>query len=335
MATVGHPAEPAVRAGGDSRRPGTSASGAGPVEPAADRRKPRRRRGSVRRGLVGWVFALPFTAMFLVFLAGPIVVSLVMSFTDIRSADVRNPLAVNFAGLDNYTKLFSDELFRQAALNTFIFVVLGVPLTLICGLAAASGLNSGLTRFRSLFRVGFYLPVVTSIVAVAVVWRFLLQPDSGLINSLLGLVGIDGPDWLNSTALALPTLIVMATWRNMGNMMIIFLAGMQAIPADLYEAASLDGATRWQQFWYVTLPSLRPTLLFGAVVTGIGYLQFFEEPFVMTLGGPLNRTLSVSYHVFNQFGFGNYGYASAMSYVLFVAIVLLSIVQFRLLRERS
>ncbi|MFI2652295.1 carbohydrate ABC transporter permease [Micromonospora fulviviridis] len=294
-----------------------------------------RRRQRLRRALTGWAFSAPFTVLFTVFMALPVVVSLAMSFTDLRSTDLRNPLAVNVVGIDNYTRLFSDQLFLRSSVNTLVFVVVGVPLTMVLALAAATALNSGLVRFRALFRVGFYLPVVTSIVAIAVVWRFLLDPEIGLVNNLLRLVGIDGPNWLYDSKLALPSLIVMAAWRNFGFLMVIFLAGLQAVPADLYEAATLDGATRWQQFRNVTLPMLRPTLLFGGVVTGIGYLQFFEEPLVMTQGGPLSSTLSVSFHIYNQFGFGNYGYAAAGSYVLFLAIVALSVVQFRLLGERN
>jgi multiple sugar transport system permease protein len=301
----------------------------GRAGPAGHRRQRR------RRALIGWSFAAPFTVLFLVFMALPVVASLVMSVTDLRSTDLRNPFAVNFVGLANYAKLFSDDLFLRGCVNTLVFVVVGVPLTLVLSLAAASALNSGLIRFRAFFRVGYYLPVVTSIVAIAVVWRFLLDPGAGLVNNLLRLVGVDGPNWLGSTTTALPSLIVMAVWRNFGFTMVIFLAGLQGIPAHLYEAARLDGAGRWQQFRYVTLPMLRPTLLFGAVITGIGYLQFFEEPFVMTQGGPLSSTLSVAYDIYNQFGFGNYGYAAAASYVLFVAIVALSVLQFRLLGERD
>ncbi|MCW3840600.1 sugar ABC transporter permease [Micromonospora yasonensis] len=294
-----------------------------------------RRRQRLRRALTGWAFSAPFTVLFLVSMALPVVVSLVMSFTDLRSTDLRNPLAVNVVGIDNYTRLFSDQLFLRSSVNTLVFVIAGVPLTMVLALAAATALNSGLVRFRALFRVGFYLPVVASIVALSVVWRFLLDPEVGLVNNLLRLVGIDGPNWLYDARLALPSLIVMAAWRNLGFLMVIFLAGLQAVPADLYEAATLDGATRWQQFRNVTLPMLRPTLLFGGVITGIGYLQFFEEPLVMTQGGPLSSTLSVSFHIYNQFGFGNYGYAAAGSYVLFLAIVALSVVQFRLLGERN
>jgi multiple sugar transport system permease protein len=289
----------------------------------------------IRRKWTGWGFAAPFVTLFLVFSALPVVASLIMSVTDMRSTDLRHPLAVNFIGLGNYTRLFADEEFLRSAVNTIAFVVVGVPLTLVIALAAANALNSGLIKLRGLFRVGFYLPVVTSIVAIAVVWRFLLDPEVGLVDNLLRLVGIQGPNWLQSTSTALPSLIIMTTWRNFGTMMVIFLAALQAIPADLYEAATIDGAGRWQQFRSVTVPLLRPTLLFGGVYTGIGYLQVFEEPFVMTQGGPLSSTLSVGYHIYNQFGFGNYGYASAASYVLFVAIVALSVMQFRLLRERD
>lgn len=294
-----------------------------------------RRMSRLRRAVTGWGFVSPFTLLFAVFMAGPVLASLAMSFTDLRSADVRDPLGVDFVGLDQYAKVFADPLFLKASGNTAFFVLVGVPLTMGAGLAVALGLNSGLTRFRTLFRVGYYLPVVTSIVAVSVVWRFLLQPDTGLVNGLLALINVDGPNWLADPGLSLPSLVVMATWRNLGFQMVIFLAGLQAIPQNLYEAARLDGAGRWQQFRYVTLPMLRPTMLFVAVITTIGYLQFFEESFVMTQGGPLNSTLSVSFHIYKQFGFGNYSYASAMSYVLFVAIVALSLLWFRLLKRKE
>jgi multiple sugar transport system permease protein len=318
---------------------GERATGPPPVRPRAGR--PARahslaaRQSRRRRAIVGWSFALPFTVLFMVFMALPIIASLVMSFTDMRSSDLRNPFAINPVGLENYTRLFEDELFRRAAVNTAIFVLFGVPLTLACGLAAAVFLNAGVVKFRTLFRVGYYLPVVTSIVAIAVVWRFLLQVDAGLVNTLLKSVGVTGPNWLEDTRFALPSIIVMATWKNLGFLMVIFLAGLQAVPHHLYEAALIDGAGRWRQFTSITLPLLRPTLLFAAVVTGIGYLQLFEEPFVMTQGGPLSSTLSVAYHTYNQFGYGNYGYAAAMSYALFIAIVVLSLVQFRLIRPKD
>jgi multiple sugar transport system permease protein len=268
-------------------------------------------------------------------MAGPVVASLAMSFTDFTSRDLRNPLAINVVGLENYTKLLSDDRFLHSAFNTLYFVVVGIPLTMVVALAVAVALNSGIQRFRTVFRVGFYTPVVTSIVAVAVVWRFLLQPESGLLNTVLAWVGIDGPNWLQSTTWAMPSLIAMAAWRNMGTLMIIFLAGLQTIPRELHEAAMVDGAGAWRRFRSITLPLLRPTLLLGAVLLGVGYLQFFEEPFVMTKGGPLDHTLSTAYFTYNQFGFGNYSYAAAASYLLFLAIVVLTLAQFRLLRSRT
>jgi multiple sugar transport system permease protein len=288
-----------------------------------------------RTGLAAWGFALPFAVLFAVFMLLPVVSSLYMAFTDMHGADLKTPWAVNFVGLDNFVAVLGDPKFRQAAGNTLYFVGVAMPLTLGIALLLAVLLNSGLVWFRSVFRVGFYAPVVTSIVAVAVVWRFLLQPDFGLVNSTLGMVGIDGPRWLTDEVWAMPSLIVMATWRNVGYSLVILLAGLQGIPRDLYEASAIDGAGAVRQFRSITVPLLRPTLLFCAVITGIGYLQFFEEPFVMTQGGPLGATNSVAYEIFNQFGFGNYGVSAAMSYVLFVAIVILSYLQFRLLRTEK
>jgi len=288
-----------------------------------------------RRTRAAWGFALPFMLLFVTFTAGPVLMSLAMAVTDLRSRDLRNPLGVNFIGFDNFVAVLQDPLFRKAAANTLYFVLVGVPLTLGLALGIAVVLNAGITRLKTFFRVGYYMPVVTSIVAVAVVWRFLLHPDTGLINEVLGWVGIDGPNWLASTTWAMPSMIAMATWRSIGTLIIIFLAGLQGVDASQHEAAALDGAGAWQRFRFITIPSMRPTLLFGAVITGIGYVQFFEEPFVMTQGGPLNSTLSVAFHTYNQFGFGNYGYAAAMSYVLFLAVVVLTLVQFRVLGERD
>src|SRR5919107_1796000 len=232
-----------------------------------------------QQAVAAWVLALPFTVLFLVFTAGPVLASLGMSFTDIRSTDMRTPFAVGFVGFDNYAKLLADPLFQKVMVNTFAYLVLGVPLTMVLALAAAVGLNR-ITFLRGLFRVGYYLPVVTSIVAVSVVWKFLLREEGGLVNAVLALVGIDGPGWLDSTTLALPSLVVMSAWRNLGTLMIIFLAGLQTIPTEVNEASEVDGAGSWQRFRHITLPMLRPTLLFGAVITSIGYLQFFEEAFV-------------------------------------------------------
>ncbi len=289
-----------------------------------------------RQDLVGWSFALPFVLLFGVFLALPIIAALVLSFTSFGLRDLQNPIGTTFVGVQNYADLFGDPKFWKSLINTFYFVGVGVPLTLILGLVVANALSRGITRFRTAFRVGYYLPVITSIVAIAVVWRFLLNPDVGLINMLLKDIGITGPDWLADPALAMPSIIAMAVWRNLGFAMVVFVAGMQAIPVILYEAAEIDGAGRWQSFRWVTLPMLRPTILFMLVITTIGYLQLFEEPFVMTDGGPLDATLSVTMYMFQQgFEFFHQGYASAIAYVLFVIVAVIAFLQFRFLRSDS
>jgi multiple sugar transport system permease protein len=310
-----------------TRTAGASRSGRAapaPRGPAAARRR--------RQGYVAWLFAAPFVLVFGFFMLVPLVSSFAMSFTDFTSRDVRTPFAVNFVGLQQYVDLFGDPRFLKSLGVTATFVVVGIPVTMAVALALAVALNSGIGRFRAAFRVGFYAPVVTSIVAVSVVWKYILQPD-GLLNTVLGWVGIQGPNWLNDTTWALPSLILMAVWRNVGTLMVIFLAGLQAVPQEVQEAAVMDGASPWRRFRSVTLPLLRPTLLLGAVLISVGYLQFFEEAFVMTQGGPLDSTLSTAFYTFEQFGFGKYGFASAASYVLFLAIALLSLLQFRLLRS--
>ncbi|WP_242435922.1 sugar ABC transporter permease [Streptomyces sp. Root369] len=311
-----------------------------PIPARPERRAGRRRLAfrSTARGRqtrAAWILAAPFLALFLAFMLLPVVWSLLMSLTDTQSADLRTPLNVSFTGFDNYVRLFEDEQFVHALRNTAVFVLVGLPLTLATGLAAAVALNSGIGRFRAAFRVGFYLPVITSVVAIAVVWKTLLDPQAGLVNTVLGWFGIDGPAWLADTRFALPVMIVMAVWRNLGTVMIIMLAGLQSVPQSLMEAAELDGAGAWQRFWRVTFPLLRPALLLTAVTTGIGYLQFFDEPFVMTDGGPLDSTLSATMYAYNQFGNGNYDVASAAGYVVFVLIIALTVLQFRVLRDKD
>lgn len=308
-----------------------SPAGSGAVKASTVSRAP----GAGREERAGWLLTLPFLLLFLLFTAWPVLQSVFFSFTDIRNRDLRTPFAVDFVAFEQYATAFGDPVFRQAALNTAYFVLVGVPLTLTVALAAAVALNGGITRFRSIYRLGFYTPVITSIVAVAVVWRFLLHPDSGLVNTVLAWVGIDGPNWLGSTTWAMPSLIAMAVWRNFGTAMIIFLAGLQAVPQHLHEAAAIDGANAWQRFRNVTVPILRPTILFVSVTTAIGYLQFFEEPFVMTQGGPLNSTISASMYTYQQFSFGNYGYAAALSYLIFVVIAIVTVVQFRFLSDKE
>ncbi|MFE4910473.1 carbohydrate ABC transporter permease [Streptomyces sp. NPDC056652] len=308
-------------------------AGASPPTSGAKGREPR---SLGVQNLAGWLFSTPFLVLFSVFMAFPIVATLAMSFTDFGLRNVTDPLSAEFIGFENYTKLFGDEKFLKALFNTAYFVVVGVPLTIGAGLAAAVLLNSGIDRARTLFRVGFYAPVVTSIVAVAVVWTFVLDPSEGLIAGLASEVGLTTPDFLGSEALAMPSLILMAVWRNLGTVMVLFIAGLQAIPADVREAARLDGAGLWQEFRRITVPLLRPTMLYATVITTIGYLNVFEEPFVMTEGGPSNSTLTVSLNMYREgFNFFHMGYASAMAYVLFVVIMGITVLQLRLLKDNT
>lgn len=285
-----------------------------------------------RQALIAWGFCLPFVLVFGVFMLVPLLSSMGMSFTDITSRDLRTPFNVNIVGFDNYVTLLTDPRFHKALLTTAIFVIVGLPITIAIAMAFAVALNKGLKHLNAFFRAVFYAPVVASVVAVSVVWRYILQ-DDGLLNSLLAVFGIDGPDWLHDTRFALPALMIMTIWRNMGTLMIIFLAGLQAIPTELKEAASVDGAGKWRTFTSITLPLMKPTILLGAVLISVAYLQFFEESFVMTQGGPLDSTLSAAYYVYQQFGFGRYGIASAASWVLFIIIALVSVLQFRILKS--
>lgn len=285
-----------------------------------------------RQTILAWGFALPFVVIFCVFMLIPLLTSMAMSFTDITSRDLRTPFNVNFVGLSQYITLFQDPRFIHSLGVTGIFVLVGLPFTIWSSLAFAVALNSGSKHLNAFFRALFYAPVVASVVAVSVVWRYILQED-GLLNSLLAVFGINGPDWLHDTRYALPALMVMTIWRNMGTLMIIFLAGLQAIPEELKEAAAIDGASRWRTFRSITLPLLKPTILLGAVLLSVAYLQFFEESFVMTQGGPLDSTLSAAYYIYQKFGFGQYGIASAASWVLFIIIALVSVLQSRILKE--
>jgi len=287
-----------------------------------------------RTAVVAWLFAAPFVISFGTFGVIPLVSSFAMSFTDLRVTDIRTPFAVNFVGLQNFIDVLSDSSFLNALRNTLMFVIFGVPVSLFIALVLAVMLNSLGRRAATFFRVGYYTPVVTTIVAVAVVWRVMYQ-DDGLINSLLASIGINGPNWLADTTTALPALTIMAVWRSIGSSMVIFLAGLQAIPMDVKEASSVDGAGAVQQFFRITIPMMMPTILLNAILTTTGFMQFFDEPFVMTNGGPLESTTSIALWVFRQFQWGNYAMGSAAAYVLFAVIAVFALIQFRFLRQRT
>ncbi|CAI8861049.1 MULTISPECIES: carbohydrate ABC transporter permease [Methylococcus] len=279
-------------------------------------------------------FVAPALALLVVFFFLPVGAALGLSFTDFDIYALADIGRLRFVGLDNYRRLFGDAEFWTALWNTLYFVAVGGPLSVLVSLAAALLVNHRLTPFKGLFRSLLFLPVVTTLVAVAVVWRYLYQPRYGVLNYLLGGFGIGPVDWLGDPDWAMPAIILMAVWKNFGFNMIVFVAGLQSIPESLYEAASIDGAGARQQFLYITLPLLAPTFLFVAVITMIGHFQLFAEPYVMTQGGPAGSTLSIALLMYQQgFRWWNLGYASAIAFVLF-GIVLLSAV-FLALQKRK
>ncbi|MFZ5663035.1 MAG: carbohydrate ABC transporter permease [Pseudomonadota bacterium] len=270
----------------------------------------------------GWVFAAPALAVIAVFFGLPVLAAFALSLTDFdiyALADVRN---LRFVGLDNYLRLLRDPLFWTALGNTAYFVAVGVPLSIAVSLGAALLLHSRLAIFRPFFRTALFAPVVTTVVAVAVIWRYLFHTRYGLANWALSWFGIDPVDWLGDPRWAMPTIILFAVWKNFGYNMIIFVAGLQSIPEDLYEAARIDGASPWRQFRHVTLPMLGPVLLMGAILTTAGYFQLFAEPYVMTQGGPLQSTVSVLYLMYEEgFKWWNLGNASAVAFLLFALMM--------------
>jgi len=269
--------------------------------------------------LAGWLFAGPALLVIALFFGVPVLAALALSLTDFdiyALADIDN---LRFVGLGNYLALLQNPLFWKALGNTFYFVLVGVPLSIAASLGAALLLHAKVARLRPFFRTALFAPVVTTVVAVAVILRYLFHTQYGMVNWGLSSLGIDPIDWLGDPAWAMPTIILFAVWKNFGYNMIIFLAGLQAIPEDLYEAARIDGASGWRQFRHVTLPMLGPVLLLVGILTMAGYFQMFAEPCVMTQGGPLQSTVSVLYLMYEEgFKWWNLGNASAVAFLLFV-----------------
>jgi len=282
-------------------------------------------RSSGRESLAAWAFAAPALIVIALFFGVPVLAGLALSLTDFdiyALADLRN---LRWQGWDNYVHVLRLPLFWQALGNTAYFVVLGVPLSIGLSLAAAVLLQSKLVRFKPLLRTALFAPVVTTLVAVAVIWRYLFHVKYGLVNYTLQSLGVDPIDWLGDPHWSMPTIILFAAWKNFGGNMIIFIAALQAVPQDLYEAARLDGARSWAQFRHITLASIAPTLLMVTILTTAGYFQLFAEPYVMTQGGPLQSTVSVLYLMYDEgFKWWNLGLASAVAFVLFVIIVAVS-----------
>ena len=270
----------------------------------------------------GLVFLVPAMTLISVFFALPVIAGFVLSLTDFDIYSLGSVANTRFVGTANYSGLVDNAVFWTSLRNTLYFSLVGGPLTIALALGAALLLNAKLARFKPLFRTIYFAPVVTSIVAVAVVWRFLYHPRVGLLNRMLDLVGIQGIDWLGDPHWAMPAIILLAIWKNFGYSAIIFLAGLQNAPEELYEAAQIDGAGPLRQFWNITLPELAPTFAFVTLITAIGYFQIFAEPYVMTPdGGPLNSTLTIVMLMYREgFRWWNMGFAAAIAFVLFALV---------------
>ncbi len=290
----------------------------------------------MRASTAGWIFAGPALIVLGIFFGIPVASALLLSLTDFDLYALSDMSNLRFVALGNYVDLLQTPLFWKSLGNTAYFVVIGVPLSIGVSLGAALLLNAKVARFKGLFRTALFAPVVTTLVAVAVIWRYLFHTSYGLVNWALGHIGIAPVDWLGDPAWAMPTIILFAVWKNFGYNMVIFIAGLAAIPEDLYEAARIDGASRWKQFVHVTLPMLGPVLLVVAVITVSGYFQLFAEPYVMTRGDPLQSTVSVLYFMYEEgFMWWNLGRASAVAFLLFLIILGVTTLLLRFGRKRE
>lgn len=292
--------------------------------------RPRSRRASPlrrREAITGYVYISPWLIGFLIFSLFPFIASLYLSFTDY--AIIKPP---KFIGLQNYIQAFTkDNLFWPSLRITFFYAGVSVPLGIAGSLFCAILLNQKL-RGTALWRTLYFLPSLTPVVSLALLWKWLLQPDFGLINYLLGKIGIRGPGWLGSTEWAVPALILMSLWGSVGGgRMIIFLAGLQGVPEELYEAAEIDGAGIWPRFWHITLPMISPTMFFNLVLGIIDALQVFATAYVATQGGPAYATWFYILHLFAQaFKYMHMGYASALAWIFLVIVLFLTWIQIRM-----
>ena len=284
---------------------------------------------------MAWVFSAPALLLLIVFLLIPFLMAIGLAFTDQRL--IPNPnLPTQFVGLRNFVRLLEDETFHRALLNNFIFALVFVPIQTAFALLLAILVNRKL-RFVNFFRTVYFSPVVTMMVVVAIVWTFLYNPGAGFINQFLNTIsfGLLGPyDWLNDTKLAFPAIMLVSIWQGVGFQMVIYLAGLQDIPSELYEAAQVDGANQWQQFWNVTLPQLRNTTIFVVIATTILSFKLFSQVWVMTQGGPQEATMTTMIMLYRE-GFRQLkvGYASAIAIVFFVIVLAVSLLQRVFLRE--
>ncbi|MBI5667937.1 MAG: sugar ABC transporter permease [Chloroflexi bacterium] len=281
---------------------------------------------------VGYLFILPSLIHLIAFLFIPLVFSFFLSFRDWTKPSFAD---APYVGLDNYQFLLGDRRFWQAMGNSAYYTALAVPLGMAFSLAIAIVMNQKL-KGKAFFRTLFFMPVVSSWVAVSIIWLTLLDPNVGIVNYVLKLFGVTGPNWLGDPRSAMPSIALIAIWKSAGFNMVIWLAGLQAIPQELYEAAAIDGANRWQSFWRITLPLLAPTSFFLAVTGVIGALQVFTPVYVLTKGGPLDSTNTAVFHIYRRaFQEFDFGYASAQSWVLFAVIFVITVIQVGLRRRNE
>lgn len=282
--------------------------------------------GMTRGKTVFWlcIFLLPNFIGFLTFIGVPIVSSLIISFTDWDLIG-----SITFTGFENYIRLVQDSKFWISFRNTILFILGYLPLVLIFGLACALLLNQKM-KFRAFFRATFFLPVITSWVAVSLVWKWLYNPEYGLINYGLSTIGIDGPQWLNDPSTAMIGVILASAWKDIGFVMVLFLGGLQNISPTYYEAASIDGASKIRQLWNITIPLLAPTTFFVTIISLINSFQVFDQVMIMTGGGPGGSTVVMVQNIYNHaFRYFEMGYASAMSWILFLVIFFFTWIQMK------
>lgn len=281
-----------------------------------------------KEAYAGYMFLLPNFIGFMVFSIFPIVAAIYLTFTDWDLAG-----SANFTGLDNFSKMANDDIFWQALFNTFYFSFVAVPTGVFVSFWLAVMINRKMRGVLT-FRVIYFLPQVTLTVAAAIVWSWLYHPEFGLFNYFLSLVGIEGPNWLFNRNWAMPAIIIMSNWQGIGYAMLIFLAGLQGIPGELYEAAVVDGASPWQQLKNITIPMISPTTFFVLTTSFIGSFQGFDQFFVMTNGGPGFATTTLVLHIFrNGFEFFKMGYASSMATILFFCILAITLFQWQVAKR--
>ena len=281
-----------------------------------------------KKQLTSYLMVSPYLIHFSLFVLFPVVFSLFLMF---HRWDIISPM--EFIGLQNFNRLFQDRLFFQSILNTFIFLLIHIPLQIIVALFLAEMLNQRI-RFRPFLRASYFLPVVISGVVVTIVWWQLYGYDTGLLNRILITLGLNKIGWLVNPNIAMPSIAIMATWKNVGLYVVLFLVGLQSVPPHYYEAADIDGATHWQKFRYITLPAINPTIFMVVILSTIGGFSLFIEPYIMTGGGPLNSTISAVLYIYKQaFTYYHMGYAAALGFFFAAIIMTIVIIQRKIIEK--